>query len=94
MILTEQQTRMYALFQNKGVDKDINIDDIFSTMGLKKPESKSGREKQQHVGSALSRLNVKLRGEGFEVVPGALKRTYRLVVYDKTMQAISDGLFT
>ena len=41
-------------------------------------EETDPRKRQNHVGAITSQMNAKLRALGFKIVPGSIKRTYRL----------------
>lgn len=87
--LSAAQTKLYGYFKEAGLDVDLAIVTLFEQMDVKpwstkrKPSALSVREKQQHVGSAVYRINKKLTGYGFVIVPGELKKTYRLTTVSK-----------
>lgn len=74
-----------SAFENKLVNKligngDIKISVIFRMRYDRWPLShEHNRYQQQIVGSAISRLNRKLTISGQRIVPGARRRTYRLI---------------
>jgi hypothetical protein len=64
---------LYAAFQ-PGVD--VPISELLSIMGF---ASRDPRTDQQYVGAYLTKLNRRIRDRKQRIVPGDLKRTYRLV---------------
>jgi hypothetical protein len=59
-----------------GCDVDVNIDEIFEDL-YPNVAPMAAKTRQQYVGSFVSRLNGKMFGH--RIVPGDLKRTYRLI---------------
>lgn len=79
--LSPQQDKLYKYMMAAGVNVDVAIVTLHYVLDVKtqKPRRKhSGREMQQQVGSAASRVNKKIRAQGFIITPGDLKHTYRL----------------
>ena len=72
----EQRALFAVLKQNGG---DVHIDTLFEAVDGP-AHVRSPRQRQQWLGSYLTRLNRRLRPYGIAVRPGDLKRTYRLNV--------------
>lgn len=86
--LSQQEYKLWAVMTDAGQDVDVKIDVIFARIhGAGEQEQFS---KQAHVGAVVSRVNRKLlcyrplRVGQFTmsecIVPGELKRTYRLII--------------
>lgn len=74
--LSPHQLKLYEKVNTAGVDVDVTIDDLWFEMYGHSDHGLSKREQQQYIGSCISRVNVKLKK--LRIVPGQLKRTYRL----------------
>lgn len=81
MTLSKQQKRIYDNLRAAGLGVNVSITTIYFVMRVKGTVEVTTRRKQQAVGSIISRLNKQLRPEGYEIVPGELKRTYKLTQY-------------
>lgn len=74
--LSPLQQRVYSVFQD-APDTDVPIDTMYAVAYPEEPIGRrSLREKQQRLGSAITRINSKLN-EG-NIAPGEARRTYRL----------------
>jgi hypothetical protein len=67
--------RLYGALQ---LDTDVAIASLLEALDVSAPERPASAV-QQYVGSYVSRLNRRLKAKGQRVIPGQLKRTYRLV---------------
>lgn len=70
--------RLYSCFQSVEAYTDLPIALLWERIHLDTSCDTPPRRQQQQVGAVLSRLNDKLKGRGERIVPGRLKRTYRL----------------
>ena len=75
--LSKLQQEVYdVLVKRRG--KDVALDDLHkAAYGEAKPPAWLNRRMQQRMGPLISRINEKLPCH--KIVPGELKRTYRLV---------------
>lgn len=86
--LSQQEYRLWAVMTDAGRDVDVKIDVMFAH--IHNTDAPQQFSKQTHVGAVVSRVNRKLlcyrplRVGQFTmsecIVPGELKRTYRLVI--------------
>lgn len=92
--LSGQEYKLWAIMTDAGVDVDVKIADLFNELFVRGvedgplPDQKSN--KQEYVGAVISRVNRKMLcyrplivGQFVMsecIVPGELKRTYRLVI--------------
>lgn len=83
---SDREKRVFRLFWAGGIGKDIPIDTMFKKYmrGDEEVERRAAcftpRERQMSIGMVVTRINRKLKGT--KIVPGALKRTYRLTFVD------------
>lgn len=76
--LGELERKLHHMFIPLPLNTDVNIIDIYDELyGDTRPKP-SFKIQQQYVGSVVSRLNKKY--DGHAIIPGTLKRTYRLIV--------------
>lgn len=75
---SEREKRVFSLFWKAGFNEDIAIDAMFNKYhGAMRWDNLCGpRQRQMSIGMVVTRINRKLKGT--KIVPGALKRTYRL----------------
>lgn len=90
--LSDQEYKIWATMAAAGVDKDVSIKNLYDALYLESDRTirLSVSEMQNYIGAVVSRLNRKLlchrplRVGQFTmsecIVPGELKRTYRLVI--------------
>ena len=71
--LPRQQAAIYGVLYNAG---DVAISDILNALGI---DAANTTFDQQFLGSYITRLNRRLKAHKQRVVPGRMKRTYRLV---------------
>lgn len=63
---------------------DVKISVLFRALRGRWPlPTETRRIQQQHLGKTISRANVKLRLQGFQIIPGMARGTYRLVKLQK-----------
>lgn len=78
--LTKQQQALYELMA-RTPNEDVNIPTmwqvVYDTSERAPRLRKTVRDMQQGLGPYIARINEKLDGQ--RIVPGALKRTYRLI---------------
>lgn len=72
-----RETRLLDAFALAPVGQDIPIDDLYRALRKKGAKLNSLRQRQMHVGAVVYHVNKKLKAGPYEVVPGALKHTYR-----------------
>ena len=81
-----REKRVFALFWRKGFKVDISIDKMYLKYhDIDVPKNHklivpTPRQQQMSIGMVVTRINRKLKGT--KIVPGALKRTYRLTICD------------
>ncbi len=68
--------RQAALYDILKAGDDVAISDLRDSLGL---AERDPRTDQQYLGHLITRLNRRLKNQNQRVVPGRLKRTYRLV---------------
>lgn len=80
--LSDREKRIFSLFWRKGFEVDIPIDKMYEKYVKCEVEeykrTQVTRRRQMAIGMAVTRINRKLKGT--KIVPGALKRTYRLIM--------------
>lgn len=76
MMLSPQEDVVYSYFRMAGVGVDVKIDDICTLLNIDTKHHSTYKHKR--VGARVSRINSKIN-EGLVIIPGELKRTYRLV---------------
>lgn len=65
--------------RGQGVEVDVKIEELCRVLGFRIDPNRT-TYMQQRVGAVISRVNGKM--EGLCIVPGMLKRTYRLMKSD------------
>lgn len=73
-----QAGRMLSTLTSKTVGKDIPISVLYDAVFDDGYDVTKHRQHQQKVGRLISRVKGDLIEYGLEVVPGTMKRTYRL----------------
>jgi len=73
--LPASQKTLYEALRGRG---DVSIEKLYSALGL--AETTDSVRQQQTLGPYIVRLNRRLAKHRLAVKPGALKRTYALVV--------------
>ena len=74
--LPEKQRAIFDALKGAG---DVSVDILYEA--ISGPERYvEHRDRQQWIGSYLTRINRRLRAHGLRVKPGERKRTYRLSV--------------
>lgn len=75
--LSPQEGILLTFMRNKGIGADIRIYDMWLELTAVKMVFEDGNRNMQHyVGAYVSRINRKQ--DEYEIVPGELKRTYRV----------------
>lgn len=79
--LYPQEQRLLDYIRQWGPGVDIPTTDLYEA-AIKQPAPEDHRTLQQRVGGLVSRINTKLEAQGQrgKIVPGDLKRSYRLTV--------------
>ena len=68
-----------AVLEHEGLNADVSISYLYDKLRARTRRT-SNKQMQQYVGSIIAYANLRLVSENKEIVPGALKRTYRLVL--------------
>jgi hypothetical protein len=74
--MTELPHRQAALYDLLKAGDDVAISDLRDSLGF---AARDPRMDQQYLSPLITRLNRRLKNQNQRVVPGRLKRTYRLV---------------
>ena len=67
-------------FDVKGIDVDVPISQMYCLLKGCAHQDVAHRQAQAYVGARVAYANKKMKNRGLRVVPGKLKRTYRMVV--------------
>jgi hypothetical protein len=76
--LSAQEQQLFNYFAEVGVNKDLSIADLHDKM-FPQEDTTDFRVVQQRLGAVIAKINRKKKPERFQIVPGNIKRTYRLV---------------
>lgn len=84
LTLSETENRIFARFDEAGLNHDVPIRSIYHAMFQVWPEDHiSTRRQQQLVGAYITRLNRKLKHQRLKVGLGVARRSYRLIPISK-----------
>lgn len=78
IVLPEGQARLYARLALQA-GGDVPIEELYTAVLGRDEPDRPVRNKQQVLGSYITRLNRRLRASDIAVKPGRVKQTYRLV---------------
>lgn len=80
--LSSAQKLVYDLMTEHGEEVDVPIKNLYETLGRDGYEEDNHRVHQQRLGAVISTLNRVLKQADikYRVVPGRVKRTYRLTL--------------
>lgn len=80
--LSSAQKFVYDLMLENGEEVDVSIKSLYEALGRDGYEEDNHRMYQQRLGAVISTLNKVLKQADvkYRVVPGRVKRTYRLTL--------------
>lgn len=88
MKLSPNEDALLSFMLHAGLDSDVPLSDLFrcllAAQGNPDPDS-IGSTMQQYVGAYVSRINRKQ--DDYSIIPGELKRTYRVQLKEKNTNA-------
>lgn len=79
--LSTRQSRVMDVFDKYELGEDVPIDELYAVLGHVTGRKVTGPVRQMQVGATISRLNGRfaIACPALRIIPGKLKRTYRLV---------------